>query len=196
MSVKKIDKFDLLLNSALDIFAEKGYHQTKIKDITDNASLGAGTFYLYFKNKEELIIELFKRYLDNHISISQKIHDSNKNAYSKLEEYINANVLFMYENKDFFQIFIEHIFGNESSNPIKTLKKYVDKFYELTENIIQQGQIEHFFTEDVNLAIASKSLRAMIAISTTEIFLLESNDITPQELSKNIFQLFVRGIKK
>lgn len=196
MSVKKIDKFDLLLNSALDIFAEKGYHQTKIKDITDHASLGAGTFYLYFKNKEDLIEELFKRYLDNILSALQKIHDSNKDAYSKLEEYIKVNVLFMYENKDFFQIFIEHMLGNESSNPINTLKKYIDKFYELTENIIQQGQIEHFFTEDMNLAIASKALRGMIAISTTEIFLFESNDIAPQELSKNIFQLFVRGIKK
>ena len=191
MSVKKSDKYDLLLNSGLELFAKKGYHQTKIKDITDHACLAAGTFYLYFKNKEELIEELFKRYLKQLLDISEKIHDSNTDAYSKLEEYIRVHIQFFYENKIFFQFYLEHI-----PNPVKNFKKCRERFMELTKNIIQQGQIENVFTEKISIGVASNCLRGMITTTATNAFLIDPIDITPQELSDNIFQLFINGIKK
>jgi AcrR family transcriptional regulator len=51
---KKIKK------SGLDVFAEKGLHETKIEDITETADLGKGTFYSYFDSKEILFTELLE----------------------------------------------------------------------------------------------------------------------------------------
>lgn len=50
-----------ILNVARELFANAGYHKTTVKDITQAADLGYGTFYLYFKDKKELFHSLIER---------------------------------------------------------------------------------------------------------------------------------------
>lgn len=50
----KNDKEFRLLETAFKLFTEKGLKDTSIQDIVDNASVGKGTFYLYFKDKYEI----------------------------------------------------------------------------------------------------------------------------------------------
>jgi len=47
-----------IIKQAILIFSQKGYHQTKISDITSTLRISTGTFYLYFKNKQDLFIEV------------------------------------------------------------------------------------------------------------------------------------------
>src|ERR1700758_4896470 len=47
-----------LLEAAERVIAAKGYHQTRIADIATEADVGLGTFYLHFKTKNEIFIEL------------------------------------------------------------------------------------------------------------------------------------------
>ncbi len=54
-SEKTADKAHLLMTAALEVFLEKGYHPTRIEDIIARAKVGKGTFYLYYKNKEEVV---------------------------------------------------------------------------------------------------------------------------------------------
>lgn len=48
------DKRDSIVTSALQLFKSKGYHNTKVSDIVKEAGIAQGTFYLYFKSKEDL----------------------------------------------------------------------------------------------------------------------------------------------
>ncbi len=48
------NKENRLLNTAFKLFTEKGIKNTSIQDIVDNAEVGKGTFYLYFKDKYEI----------------------------------------------------------------------------------------------------------------------------------------------
>jgi len=54
-------KREMILDTAIELFSRKGYENTKISDITDALHMGKGTFYVYFKNKEELFIECIDR---------------------------------------------------------------------------------------------------------------------------------------
>ena len=47
-----------LLDAAMEIFAERGLHATRLEDITEKADLGKGAFYNYFESKDALIAEL------------------------------------------------------------------------------------------------------------------------------------------
>ena len=60
-SNKKIEETNLddskeqrLLDTAFNLFTQKGIKDTSIQEIVDNASVAKGTFYLYFKDKYEL----------------------------------------------------------------------------------------------------------------------------------------------
>jgi len=52
-----------LLDAARRLFAERGYHETTIDDITRAADVAKGTFYLYFSEKREIYVEVVKSFL-------------------------------------------------------------------------------------------------------------------------------------
>ncbi|HEY7744839.1 MAG TPA: TetR/AcrR family transcriptional regulator [Desulfuromonadales bacterium] len=58
MTSEKIDKRAALLEAALELFAENGFHGAPTSLIAERAGVGVGTIYRYFKDKDELIREL------------------------------------------------------------------------------------------------------------------------------------------
>jgi AcrR family transcriptional regulator len=53
------DKRKAILDSSLELIALQGFHGTSMKQIADNAKVAAGTIYVYFKKKDDLIHQLF-----------------------------------------------------------------------------------------------------------------------------------------
>lgn len=54
IAIKKENKRKDLLNAAFGLFTTKGFHDTSIADIVSRAGIAKGTFYLYFKDKEDI----------------------------------------------------------------------------------------------------------------------------------------------
>lgn len=63
MTSKKTEKYDLILNAALKVIAENGFHGAQVSKIAKEAGVADGTIYLYFKNKEDILISLFQQRL-------------------------------------------------------------------------------------------------------------------------------------
>ena len=77
----KKDKESRLLDTAFNLFTEKGIKDTSIQEIVDNANVAKGTFYLYFKDKYEirdiLITKKSKKLFNDALSELQKSYISN-----------------------------------------------------------------------------------------------------------------------
>ncbi|HLU65175.1 MAG TPA: TetR/AcrR family transcriptional regulator [Kofleriaceae bacterium] len=56
------DKRTAILEAALDLFVERGYHGTAVPAVAERAGVGAGTIYRYFKSKEDLVNALFRHW--------------------------------------------------------------------------------------------------------------------------------------
>src|SRR5260370_37400152 len=54
-------KRDALLRAAIDVFAERGYFNAQVADVARAAGVAAGTVYLYFRSKDDLLISIFER---------------------------------------------------------------------------------------------------------------------------------------
>lgn len=63
MSEKKNTR-ERILDSALNIFSNKGYHDTKLDEIANEGSTSKGSIYLYFPNKEKLFLALVDQFAD------------------------------------------------------------------------------------------------------------------------------------
>lgn len=61
-ATKVEDKREAILEAALALFAERGFHGTAVPAIADKAQVAAGTIYRYFENKEALVNALYARY--------------------------------------------------------------------------------------------------------------------------------------
>lgn len=60
MAVKSSDKYAAILDAAQVVIARQGYHHAQISRIAAEAGVAAGTVYLYFKNKPDLLVSLFR----------------------------------------------------------------------------------------------------------------------------------------
>src|SRR4051794_15022735 len=54
-------KRDALLRAAIDVFAERGYFNAQVADVARAAGVAAGTVYLYFRSKDDLLVSIFER---------------------------------------------------------------------------------------------------------------------------------------
>src|SRR5918995_7527242 len=55
------EKRDLILRAATKVFAQHGYFQSQVADVARVAGVAAGTVYLYFKSKDDLLVSIFER---------------------------------------------------------------------------------------------------------------------------------------
>ena len=59
--VAPLAKRDAILRAAIDVFAERGYFAAQVADIARAAGVAAGTVYLYFRSKDDLLVSIFER---------------------------------------------------------------------------------------------------------------------------------------
>ena len=54
-------KRDAILRAAIDVFAERGFFNAQVADVASAAGVAAGTVYLYFRSKDDLLVSIFER---------------------------------------------------------------------------------------------------------------------------------------
>ncbi len=86
-------KHDVRLNEILDaaelLFIQKGYEKATVNDILEKVDIGKGTFYHYFKSKEEVMNAVIARMKDHVVNTAQSIaDDQTMNAHEKLRSII------------------------------------------------------------------------------------------------------------
>jgi TetR/AcrR family fatty acid metabolism transcriptional regulator len=56
-----LPKRDAILRAAIDVFASRGYFNAQVADVARAAGVAAGTVYLYFRSKDDLLVSIFER---------------------------------------------------------------------------------------------------------------------------------------
>ena len=62
------DKRDAILRAAVKVFARNGYFQSQVADVARVAGVAAGTVYLYFRSKDDLLVSIFERTMKDAIA--------------------------------------------------------------------------------------------------------------------------------
>ena len=134
---KKQLKRDSLLSSAYSLFIRKGINDTSISDITENAGVAKGTFYLYFKDKwdihEKVIIE------KAHLLFDEAFIDTKnknlKNFPDRLINVIDYIINALKDNKDLIKLINKNLsLGLYGSNIIKSLSNEYSDVKNIFEN--------------------------------------------------------------
>lgn len=105
--------FNLIIDTTIELFYEKGYFNTTIGDITKKAGVAAGTFYLYFPNK----LVLYKYIL------MQFQHDIRK----RISERVSRITDRFEKEKEGIKTFIEYAVENPHAYNVIWESLYIDK---------------------------------------------------------------------
>jgi TetR/AcrR family fatty acid metabolism transcriptional regulator len=59
MAKRTGEKYEAIIDAAIRVIAENGYHNAQVSKIAREAKVADGTIYLYFENKDDMLISLF-----------------------------------------------------------------------------------------------------------------------------------------
>ena len=94
---KKEAKKDKIIEKSMELFREKGYHTTKVEEITKALGISKGNFYTYFGSKEEVLYEILNIMKNERIKMLEEI-DTNKAPKEVLRDFIedHSQIFFKY----------------------------------------------------------------------------------------------------
>jgi len=128
----KREKRDLFIISALTVFEEKGFNNTRIKDITERANTSVGNFYNYFNSKEDVIEVIISGLAELMISKFRELFFYFKQnripPISAVKDLFRGYAKMFKEKKDTFLIFFEQMGGMDQK--YRTKKKIISKLIE------------------------------------------------------------------
>jgi len=100
------EKRELILQTALELFADKGYYATSISNIANKAGISQGLLYSYFKSKEDLLHVLFDNYLK---LMSNMINPNNDDEITneEMRGFLKMMTMSMKEENTYWRLFFQ-----------------------------------------------------------------------------------------
>ena len=136
-----------LLNTAQGLFFQKGYEKTSVQNIIDAVAIAKGTFYHYFKSKEDLLEKLLERQIERIMDpINQMIEQEDLNALEKLNQIFTIGGMKKVKNKTALKI-IARAMASDSNIRLKEKQKRItyEQLFPAYEKVIAQGLQEGLF---------------------------------------------------
>jgi len=136
-----------ILDTAQGIFLTKGYKQTSVESIIKKVGVAKGTFYYYFKSKEDLLDKLVNRMTDKiQIEIKKIVKKTDLDAISKLEKAYPVAGNIKLENIHSIKLMLKILYKKDNLIlRYKVYKSNVELVVPEFAKIIEQGVKEKLF---------------------------------------------------
>ena len=192
---KDTEKHHRIIEAATKVFAKNGFYQSKIAQIAKEAGVADGTIYIYFENKDDILISLFeeqmKAVLDNMTLQLTKIDD----PAEKLEIFASTHLDLIEKNKD-----MAEIIQVELRQSGKFMKEYKNErfleYLDIIGDIISDGQKRGLFRKDVIPGVAKRAFFGALDEVSRFWVLSSRKQYDIRTVAKQISGFFLNGIKK
>jgi len=153
MRIKEGNKEEDILRAAVKVFAETGYYNAKMSKIAEVAEVATGSLYVYYKNKEQILLRIFDivwEKLYNNLNILYKREDLN--PIEKFDSLIDMIFDAFTESPAIAIVIANEQHHLQYANP-KEFTKYYDKFLDLGEKIVKEGVENKTFNSNIDINI-------------------------------------------
>jgi len=152
MRLKEGNKESDILEAAIRVFARYGFHEAKISMIATEAGVSAGSVYVYYENKEDQLLEIFRQIWDKlYKDLNLIAERRDLNPVEKFDSLIDLLFDFFIENPSLALVFVNEQPQVQRLN--KKYSQYSDKFLALGEDIVREGLTSSHFKQDIDIKI-------------------------------------------
>lgn len=181
-----------IFETAMKLFAEKGYEATSVEEITATVGVAKGTLYYHFSSKEEIynfLIDEGMKLLHNSIEIKT---ENLTDPIAKLKAVITIQLKVIMKYDEFITILLSQIWGNEPRH--QYFRKYIYEYIDVIEKIIEEG-IEKDVLKDCDSHLMASSVFGAICSAKIHKFKKEEN-IDISQVVNSILEYMINGMHK
>jgi len=193
MPKRKGEKYDAIINAAVKVFAKYGYHGAQVNKIAREAGVADGTIYLYFENKEDILISLFKEKMGKFI---KKVAEAIENEPdSELQLLLLVRYHFNHLEADKSLAVVTQIELRQSNLEIREgISEPLKKYFQVIEHVVENGQEQGKFA----LGADTKTARKMVFGTLDEVatsWVLSKKNYSLTGLTDPVVNLLTNGLK-
>ncbi|HZG60761.1 MAG TPA: TetR/AcrR family transcriptional regulator [Anoxybacillus sp.] len=188
---KNKPKYKQIIEAAVIVIAENGYHQAQVSKIAKQAGVADGTIYLYFKNKEDILISLFQEKMGNFIEKIQKEIEGISSPTEKL--YVLIEKHFQLLAADRHLAIVTQLELRQSNKELRLRINEVLKGYlKVVDGILIEGIEKGEFRQDLDIRLARQMIFGTIDETVTT-WVMNEQKYDLVALAKPVHQLLTKG---
>jgi TetR/AcrR family transcriptional regulator, fatty acid metabolism regulator protein len=188
---KVADKRQRILEAATHVFARKGYFAARVSDIAKKAGVADGTIYLYFRNKEDILVRLFDQVMSEHVEEAREAVRVLPSAPERLLAVAERHLAVLGENRDLAAVFQVEL--RQSTRFMERFTaSWLRDYFALLDEVLEGGQRDGSLRTDVNRKLAAKVLFGALDETVTS-WLLSEKRYSLTDSAAPVVDLFLRG---
>ena len=186
------DKRDLILRAATRVFAQNGFFQSQVADVARVAGVAAGTVYLYFKGKDDLLVSIFERSMSEVIAEGRAAVDGIADPAERLRRIAHLHLGRLGRDKH-----LAVVFQVELRQSVKFMERFsatfLQDYLKLIRDAIADGQETGTFRKDISATTATKIFfGALDEMATNWMLSRRKYDLTAE--ADAVVDLFIHGV--
>lgn len=183
-----------IIKESIDLFDKKGFSSTSIQDIVDTIGVTKGTFYYYFKSKQELLMDIHINYIKELLSEQEVILN---------EEYLSSKV----KMKNLIYLIIKDIkvhgksarvfnreFRHLDDKQLKLINDYRKEFRINLQRLLGEGIEKGEFRNDLRSDIVIFGILGMVNRSYN--WYNPDGEVSEEELVSTYMEIILNGIDR
>jgi TetR/AcrR family transcriptional regulator, fatty acid metabolism regulator protein len=189
---RNADKYHQILSAAIKVFADRGFSQSTIAQIAQEAGVADGTIYLYFKNKDDILVQFYERMTEHVSECFYKAVKEGTTAIEKLHNLVRAHLeLFQSEASGAIVYQSEtHLQWRLVQEPTRQMSKM---YREVISKLVEQGQQEGTIRSGLYVGLVKRLINGAVEeVINTWIHTGMDHDLA--SMAEPLVDLFIKGI--
>jgi TetR/AcrR family fatty acid metabolism transcriptional regulator len=190
------DKRQRILDAALKVFAERGFFNAKVSEVARQAGVADGTIYLYFQNKDDLLISLFEDRMDFLIRrITEDLSKSSGTVPERIRRLIYHHLQLAIEHPELAEFITVELrqsgkFVREYGNP-----KF-QEYLRILRDLVEEGQADGSLRSTIDPRTVVRALfGALDELLLTMTLVTKRKDVDLERVARDLADLFLGGVQ-
>ena len=184
---------DAILRAATDVFAESGYFNAQVADVARAAGVAAGTVYLYFRSKDDLLASIFERSMRDAIAEGRAMAGEVRDPRERLRRFATLHLGRLGRDRN-----LAVVFQVELRQSTKFMERFsstlLRDYLGLIRDAIADGQRAGMFRPDVKATVAAKLFFGALDEMATN-WILSRRRYSLEADADTVVDLFVNGAR-
>jgi TetR/AcrR family fatty acid metabolism transcriptional regulator len=184
-------KRDALLRAAIDVFAERGFFNAQVADVARAAGVAAGTVYLYFRSKDDLLVSIFERTMREAFAEGRAAVDGVTDPAERLRRLAHLHLGRLGRDRN-----LAIVFQVELRQSVKFMERFSSTLFRdylgQIRSVIADGQAAGAFRADLNATTAAKIFFGALDEMATN-WILSKRKYSLQATADDVVDLFIAG---
>jgi len=186
-------KYKQIIDAAVIVIAENGYHQAQVSKIAKQANVADGTIYLYFKNKEDILISVFTEKMAVFVNNLKEIIKGETSSSEKLLKMIDNH--FRVLATDYHLAIVTQLELRQSNKDIRLkINDVLKEYLSLLDHILIEGLENGEFNKEMDIRLARHMVFGTIDETITT-WVMNDQKYDLMKLAPKVQKLLLSGMK-